>query len=79
MLLTNLLFFGWAHWIDVPPAGHTGGSAIAPLELPAPPPTAMEPAETAAPGLPPPAAATLGAGAPSAAGANPVGIFPRHY
>jgi hypothetical protein len=35
LVLLNLLFFGWARWIDVPPAGRTP-APLAPLELEAP-------------------------------------------
>jgi hypothetical protein len=33
LLLANLLFFGWSHWIDVPAGGHTPAVGVAALQL----------------------------------------------
>jgi hypothetical protein len=64
LLLANLLFFAWARWIDVPPAGNKA-AAGAPLQL----------APTLAPGATP-AANAAGGGDPGTGPAHCVSLGP---
>jgi hypothetical protein len=65
LLLINMLFFGWSHWIDKPAAGQQRAAGVSALQLA--PEAVASPTTAVATGAPPPAIPGAAAAAPAAA------------